>query len=229
MKILPVVLLAATVLASTQCTQKAPDKSLASSNQPAMVETPPADLAQYHRATFAAGCFWCEEAVFESIKGVAEVISGYSGGQEANPTYEQVGSGDTGHAESVEVYYDSSQVDYPTLLRVFLASEDPTQVNGQGPDWGTQYRSIIFYRNDTERQQAGQALSALQQSGKYNKPIVVQVVPFQRFWPAEDYHQNYVQNHPQNGYVLQESLPRLRRTQQQVPELLKPERTIIGQ
>ncbi|MBL7806107.1 MAG: peptide-methionine (S)-S-oxide reductase MsrA [Saprospiraceae bacterium] len=182
---------------------------------------PPADLSTYHRATFAGGCFWCEEAIFERITGVAEVISGYSGGSEPNPSYEQVGSGATGHAEAFEVYYDSSKIDYPSLLRVFLASIDPTQVNGQGPDRGMQYRSIVFYNNETERGIADQALSNLAQSGKYTRPIVVQLIPFQKFWPAEDYHQNYVQHHPENPYVQHESLPRMKRTLQQVPELVK--------
>ncbi len=199
------------------CTAE-PSKPAATS---APADAPPADLSGYHRATFAGGCFWCEEGVFESIKGIAEVISGYSGGSEPNPSYEQVGSGATGHAESIEIYYDSSQVDFPTLVKVYLASIDPTQVNGQGPDHGAQYRSIIFYRNETERQQAGKALSDLVQSGKYQTPIVVQVIPFQKFWPAEDYHQNYVLYHPENPYVQHESLPRKKRTLEQVPELVK--------
>lgn len=186
------------------------------------------NLSQYSRATFAAGCFWCEEAVFESIQGVAEVVSGYAGGSERNPTYEEVGAGKTGHAEAVEVYYDSTVVDYPTLLRVFFASQDPTQVNGQGPDRGTQYRSIAFYRNPTEKRSIEQAIAALSTSGKYSKPIVTQVVPFTEFWPAEGYHQDYVQHHPNNSYVQHESIPRLRRTQEQVRELVKPERSVLG-
>src|SRR5215831_3352947 len=128
------------------------------------------DLSKYKQATFAAGCFWCEEAVFESVKGVQEVISGYAGGQAKNPTYEQVETGTTGHAESVNVYYDSTVIDYPTLLKVYFASEDPIQVNGQGPDIGTQYRSIIFYRNDTEKKLAEDYIAMLNKSGKYSSP-----------------------------------------------------------
>lgn len=188
---------------------------------------PATDVSQYSRATFAAGCFWCEEAVFESIRGVAEVVSGYAGGSEKNPTYEEVGGGRTGHAESVEVYYDSSAVDYPTLVRVFFASQDPTQVNGQGPDRGTQYRSIAFYRNAAEKEILQRAIAALNKSGKYSEPVATQVVLFTEFWPAEEYHQDYVQHHPDNPYVQRESIPRLRRTQAQVRDLVKPERSVL--
>jgi peptide-methionine (S)-S-oxide reductase len=187
-----------------------------------------ADLAKYKKATFAAGCFWCEEGVFESVKGVSEVISGYAGGDKQNPTYEEVGSGSTGHAESVEIYYDSAVVDYKSLLRVFFASQDPTQVNGQGPDWGTQYRSIVFYRNEKEKQLTEQYISELNASGKYSKPIATQVVPYKKFWQAEDYHQNYIDHHPENPYVQHESIPRLIKTQKQVPDLIRPEKSRIG-
>lgn len=221
-------LLVAAAVLFTQCTTgKYDDRK---QNKTATSETGknmPADLSGYSKATFAAGCFWCEEAVFESINGVAEVVSGYSGGHQKNPTYEEVGTGSTGHAEAVEVYYDSTVVSFNTLLKVYFASEDPTQRNGQGPDIGTQYRSIIFYRNASEKQQAGQYIAALTESGKYSKPIVVEIAAFTRFWPAEDYHQDYVKHHPENPYVQHESIPRLRRTQQQIPELLKPERSLL--
>lgn len=178
------------------------------------------------KATFAAGCFWCEEAVFESVKGVKEVISGYAGGNEENPTYEQVGSGATGHAEAIEVYYDSALVSFPSLLKVFFASQDPTQVNGQGPDNGKQYRSIAFYRNAAEKQLIEGYIGQLTKSGKYAKPIAAQVVPYTKFWQAEDYHQNYVQHNPNERYVQMESIPRLRRTQKAVPELIKPDKMV---
>ncbi|MEO5569638.1 MAG: bifunctional methionine sulfoxide reductase B/A protein [Bacteroidia bacterium] len=185
------------------------------------------NLSSYNKATFAAGCFWCEETVFESVKGVAEVISGYSGGAKKNPTYEEVGSGTTGHAESIEIYYDSTKVSYQTLLKVFFASQDPTQVNGQGPDKGTQYRSIAFYRNPNEKQLIENYINELNKSGKYKKPIATQVIPYKEFWKAEDYHQNYIQHHPEDGYVKHESIPRIKRTQKQFPELYKPERLLI--
>ncbi len=182
-----------------------------------------AELSKYSEAAFAGGCFWCEEAIFESVKGVKEVISGYSGGTEQNPTYEEVGSGNTGHAESVNVYYDSSEVSYATLLKIYFASEDPTQVNGQGPDEGTQYRSIVFYRNDSEKSAAENYIKELNASKKFNEPIAAQVVPFVKFWDAEDYHQNYIVNNPNVPYVRMESIPRIRKFQKQFPELIKPD------
>jgi peptide methionine sulfoxide reductase msrA/msrB len=172
-------------------------------------------------ATFAGGCFWCEEAVFESIKGVREVVSGYSGGKEKKPTYEGVGSGSTGHAESFQVFYDPSKVSFADLVRVFYASIDVTQVNGQGPDHGTQYRSIAFYNNESEKKIISDFQENLTKSGKYSKPIAVQIVAFEKFWDAEGYHQNYVQLHPENPYVQHESLPRKKRTLEQVKELVK--------
>lgn len=173
------------------------------------------------KATFGAGCFWCEEAVFESIKGVKEVYSGYAGGTKKNPTYEEVCSGKTGHAESFEVYYDSTQVSYQSLLRVFFASQDPTQVDAQGPDKGNQYRSILFYRSESEKKQATEYIANLTKTGGYTKPIATQVVPFTVFWTAEAYHQNYVANHPENPYVQGESIPRMKRTLAQVKDLIK--------
>lgn len=178
------------------------------------------------KATFAAGCFWCEEAVFESVKGVKEVVSGYAGGTEENPTYEQVGSGATSHAESIEIYYDSSQITFPSLLKVFFASQDPTQVNGQGPDKGKQYRTIAFYRNENEKKMIEDYIQQLTKSGKYDKPIAAQVVAFTKFWQAEGYHQDYVKHNPDERYVQMESIPRLRRTQKAVPELIKPEKML---
>lgn len=178
-------------------------------------------LARLSQATFASGCFWCVEAVFESVKGVEEVESGYAGGTSANPTYEQVGAGKNNHAEAINVYYDPSIVSYQTLLKVFFASQDPTQVNGQGPDRGKQYRSIIFYKNAKEKGETEQYIKQLTASGKFNKPIAAEVVPFVKFWMGEDYHQDYVYQHPENPYVQHESIPRIRRFQKQFPGLIK--------
>jgi len=211
-----------------QCTSNNVDSSKAvQSAALQVVKKEKVDLTKYSKATFAAGCFWCEEAVFESVKGVKEVISGYAGGQKKKPTYEEVGTGSTGHAESIEVYYDSTVVSFPTLLRVYFASLDPTQVNGQGPDHGNQYRSIIFYRNPKEKELADNYIATLTKSGKYKKPIVVQVVAYDVFWPAEGYHQDYVPNNPGNPYVQGESIPRLRRTQEQIKDLVKPDHLIV--
>lgn len=184
----------------------------------------PASAPKLSTATFAAGCFWCEEAVFESVIGVKEVVSGYSGGKERNPTYEQVGGGRTTHAEAIQVSYDPALVQFEDLVTVFFASQDPTQVNGQGPDNGAQYRSIAFYRNEAEKTTIEKAIAAL--SKQYTKPIAAQVIPFEKFWDAEAYHQNYVVNHPENPYVQNESIPRLMRTQKQVKNLIKKDKLI---
>ncbi|MEP7195531.1 MAG: bifunctional methionine sulfoxide reductase B/A protein [Saprospiraceae bacterium] len=173
------------------------------------------------KATFAAGCFWCEEELFEQLDGVKEVISGYSGGTKLDPSYEEVGSGTTGHAESFEISYDPKIIKYSDLLKVYIASMDPTQVNGQGPDHGSQYRSIIFYRNTEEKTMAENYLKELSNSGKYSKPLSIEIVSYSKFWNAEDYHQDYIKHHPENSYVQHESLPRIKRAKERVPEYFK--------
>jgi peptide-methionine (S)-S-oxide reductase len=177
------------------------------------------DLSKYSQATFASGCFWCVEAVFESVKGVEEAVSGYAGGKEQNPTYEKVGTNRTGHAEAVQVYYDPKVVSYATLLKVYFASQDPTQVNGQGPDNGASYRSIIFYHSAAEKKQAENYIAEIQK--KHKKPIAAKLMPFEKFWIGEEYHQDYVNRNPNVGYVRSESIPRIRRFQKQYPELIK--------
>ena len=181
------------------------------------------DLSKYSKAYFAAGCFWHEEALFESVKGVKEAVSGYAGGTASNPTYEMVETGNTGHAESVEVYYDPSQISYETLLKVFFGGQNPTQVNGQGPDRGTQYRSIAFYTNDTEKKDIDNYVQQMNASHKYNAPIAAQVMPLTKFWKAEDYHQNYIANNPDGGYVQNVSIPEIQEFQKQYPQLIKPD------
>ncbi len=172
-------------------------------------------------ATFAGGCFWCEEGVFESLKGVKDVISGYSGGRTKNPSYEEVGTGRTGHAEAFEFQYDPKIISYESLLKVFVASIDPTQVNGQGPDHGTQYRSIIFYRTNEEKTLTENYINELNKSSQFKKPIAIEVIKFEKFWKAEDYHQNYIKLHPENPYVQHESIPRIKRTRERVQEFFK--------
>lgn len=181
------------------------------------------DLSRLQIATFASGCFWCVEGVYESVIGVEEAMSGYSGGETQNPTYRQVGSGSTGHAEAVQVYYDSTLISYADLIKVYFASQDITQVNGQGPDIGSQYRSIIFYSNDQERQIAQNAINELNASGTLDSPVAAELIPFEKFWPAEDYHQNYIKLHPNETYVVYESIPRIKRFQKQLPDLIKPD------
>ena len=171
------------------------------------------------RAYFASGCFWCVEAIYESVKGVEESISGYSGGHTKNPTYEASNTGRTGHAEAVEVIYDPNLVSFSTLVDVYFASQNPTQVNGQGPDRGSQYRSILFYQNDEQKQIIESKKELL--SKKLNAKIAAEVYPFQKFWVAEDYHQNYERLHPNNSYIQGVSIPRLNRFKQIMPEVLK--------
>ena len=171
-------------------------------------------------AYFASGCFWCVEAVFESVIGVGDVVSGYSGGKSSDAKYELVSAGKTDHTESVAVYYDSTKIDYPTLFKVFFGSHDPTTLNQQGPDRGRQYRSSIFYRNNKEKEMAEKYVQELLNKKVYSK-ITTEIVPFQAFYPAEDYHQNYERNHPNNSYVKNVSVPRLNKFKEKFPELLK--------
>lgn len=185
-------------------------------------KTTKADLSKYSHAAFAAGCFWHEEALFESIKGVKEALSGYAGGTTKNPDYEMVETGNTGHAESVMVYYDSSQISFQTLLKVYFAGQDPTSVNGQSPDFGTQYRSIAFYNNTTEKTQIENYIKQLQATKKYDAPITVQVMPLTKFWTAEKYHQDYIEKNPGSMYVQQVSIPEIKQFQKEYPQLIKP-------
>jgi peptide-methionine (S)-S-oxide reductase len=172
------------------------------------------------RAYFASGCFWCVEAIYESIKGVEESISGYSGGYTKNPDYPSSNTGKTGHAEAVEVIYDPKIISFSQLVDAYFASQNPTQINGQGPDHGSQYRSIIFYQNKEQKQIILKKKEAL--SRKLNAKIAAEVYPFQKFWVAEDYHQNYERLHPNQGYIKNVSVPRLKRFKAKFPkELLK--------
>jgi peptide-methionine (S)-S-oxide reductase len=158
-------------------------------------------------ADFSEGCFWHAEIVFQSLVGVRDAVSGYAGGTDRHPDYEKVCSGTTGHAETVQVYYDPSKISYATLVKAFFASMDPTELNRQGPDEGTQYRSIAFYRNDQEKKIIEDEITRLAASKKYSGKIVTQVLPFSAFYHAEAYHQEYIKNHPENPYVEHVSIP----------------------
>ena len=182
----------------------------------------PADEPGLAVATFAGGCFWCTEEVFEEVRGVRAVVSGYSGGPEAAPTYEQVGRGETGHAEAIEVHYDPKQVTFVTLVDVFFrAAHDPTTPNRQGPDAGAQYRSVAFYRTAAEKQTIDDAIARVNASRQYASPVVTQVVAFERFWPAEGYHQGYYRLHPESEYVQRVSTPKVEAFRRKFPKLLK--------
>ncbi len=172
-------------------------------------------------AYFASGCFWCVEAVFQSVKGVKDAISGYSAGEIKNPTYPQVSRAETKHAEAVKIIYDPSQIDFKTLVKVFFGSHDPTTLNRQGPDRGPQYRSVAFYENEKEKKIIEDYINELREAKTYSAPIVTEVVAFDIFWDAEDYHQEYERLHPNHPYIQSVSIPRLKAFQEKFPELLK--------
>jgi peptide-methionine (S)-S-oxide reductase len=159
-------------------------------------------------AVFAEGCFWCSEHVFEAVVGVEEVTSGYTGGTTKNPSYEQVGSGRTGHAEAILVVYDPKIISFSQLVDVFFSSQDPTTPNQQGPDRGSAYRSIAFYKNEVEKNIIQNKIKELTKNKVFSDPIVTEVLPVTDFYAAEDYHQNYVKQHPNNPYVVNVSIPR---------------------
>ena len=158
-------------------------------------------------ATFAEGCFWHTEIVFQSLAGVRDAVSGYAGGQTINPSYDEVTVGNTGHAESVQVYYDPSIITFTTLVSAFFASHDPTTLNRQGNDVGAHYRSIAFYRTETEKQIIESVINRLTNNKKYGSPIVTEVIPLRKFYEAEDYHQEYISHNPGNPYVQKVSIP----------------------
>jgi peptide-methionine (S)-S-oxide reductase len=158
-------------------------------------------------AYFAEGCFWHAEIIFQSLAGVRDAVSGYAGGTAANPSYEAVCTGQTGHAETVQVIYDPAKISYSTLVAAFFASMDPTELNRQGPDEGTQYRSIAFYQNEKEKQIIETEITRLTNSKKFSGKIVTEVIPFTKFYEAEAYHQEYIKNHPGNPYVAHVSIP----------------------
>lgn len=186
----------------------------------AAVDETRAPSARKELAFFAGGCFWGVQAVFQHVKGVIKVTSGYSGGNVKNPDYEEVSSGTTGHAESVEVLYDGSQVTYGDLLRIFFSvAHDPTELNRQGPDEGTQYRSVIFYTTDEQKHIAQAYIAQLDQGKVFPKPIVTQVVALSAFYNAEDYHQNYATLHPDNPYILYNDAPKVTNLKKEFPQL----------
>lgn len=176
------------------------------------------DLDSLQTAYFASGCFWCVEAVFESVEGVEEAVSGYAGGSAEDANYKDVSRGITDHAESVKVYYDSSVVSYETLVEVFFASHDPSTLNQQGPDRGRQYRSEIFYQNEEEKKLANAAISTLRKKGK---TVTTLVSELEAFYDAEDYHQDYERLNPNQPYVRSVSVPRLNAFKAKMPEVLK--------
>ncbi len=180
-------------------------------------------LEGYAQAVFAGGCFWCTEAAFHRIKGVQDVISGYSGGHKAYPTYYGVGAGKTGHAEAIMIYYDPKQINYETLLDVLFVAHDPTTLNKQGPDIGEAYRSAIYFQSAEEQQIIDAKIKAINNSNMYDAKIVTEVAPYKEFWVAEEYHQNFYELNPNHGYVAKVSRPKVKKVVKAFPDLIKLE------
>lgn len=206
------------LLATTACNAKA-NPAAAAVPAPA-VDAARASAPGQQTTVFSGGCFWGVQAVFQHVKGVITATSGYSGGKAKTAEYELVSTGETGHAESVQIVYDPSQITYGELLRVFFSvAHDPTQLNRQGPDEGTQYRSAIFYANDEQKRIAQAYIAQLDQAKVFHGPIVTQVAPFQAFYPAEAYHQNYAALHPNQPYIVFNDAPKVAHLRQLFPDL----------
>lgn len=171
--------------------------------------------------TFGSGCFWCTEAIFERVKGVSSVISGYSGGTVPDPTYEQVCTGKTGHAEVIQIKYDSSVISFDELLEIFWKTHDPTTLNRQGADIGTQYRSVIFYHDEEQKQKAEKYKTELNNAGIWNDPIITEISPLKKFYAAEKYHQNYYEQNPNQGYCAFVIMPKLDKFEKVFKDKLK--------
>lgn len=184
------------------------------------IDAPLAKTKGVQTAVFAGGCFWGVEGVFEHVKGVTQVVAGYSGGSVDKPSYEQVSSGTTGHAESVRVSYDPSRISFGQLLKVFFSvAHDPTELNRQGPDTGTQYRSAIFFANDEQKRVADAYIAQLQAARTFPRPIVTQVAPLKAFYAAEAYHQHYLELNPNQPYIVINDLPKIANLKRQFPAL----------
>ena len=195
--------------------------SLALLADPAASDAGEATPTSFATAVLAGGCFWCVEAVFKEFEGVVDAVSGYAGGAEETANYQAVCSGTTGHAEAVQIVYDPARISFETLLQIHFATHDPTTLNRQGADVGTQYRSAIFYSNETERQAAQAFMEQLGQSGALGKPIVTTLEPLVRFYPAETYHQNYACTNPNQGYVQAVAIPKVQKARQRFAHALK--------
>ncbi len=202
------------------CQQIEPKKNKTNNNNITPVEVASSD--GFKRAYFASGCFWCVEAIYESLNGVEESISGYSGGHTKNPTYESSNTGKTGHAEAVEIIYNPNIISFKLLVDVYFGSQNISQVNGQGNDRGSQYRSIIFYQNTEEKNIIANKIKALHKENPDRK-VAAEVMPFQKFWIAEKYHQDYERLHPNNSYIQNVSDTKVKKISKQISRIIKRE------
>lgn len=197
-----------------------PDPSAKAAEMAKLPQTQPGQEV----ATFAGGCFWCTEGVFERLEGVDQVVSGYSGGSAGSADYKQVSTGKTGHAEAIQVYYNPLVISFEELLEIFfLVAHDPTQLNRQGADVGTQYRSAVFYHDEVQQQKTLKMIARLEGEGKVKGKIVTEVVPFRAFYPAEEYHQNYLPANPNSPYIQNVAMPKVEKLEDKYSERLKPE------
>ncbi len=195
----------------SDATKADPSKTDDSKGDPKKADAKKAGPPRTETATFGGGCFWCTEAVFERVPGVKSVVSGYSGGLVPNPTYQMVGSGETGHAEVVQIEFDPDKVSFEDLLHVFFKTHDPTTPNAQGPDFGTQYRSIILFHSEDQRKAALKVNQEMKAKRTFRSPVVTELVPFVAFYPAEMYHQDYFRNHPYEDYSQAFIVPKVRK------------------
>ena len=186
--------------------------------QPFMAQEKPENM---EIATLGGGCFWCTEAIFKELKGVNSVTSGYSGGDLVNPSYKDICTGKTGHAEVIEIEFDADLISFTELLEVFFSTHDPTTLNRQGADVGTQYRSVIFYRNTKQKEIAEQVINQLNKENIFEKPVITELSPWKNFYPAEDYHQDYFENNRQQGYCQFVIVPKLTKFRKIFSEKLK--------
>jgi peptide-methionine (S)-S-oxide reductase len=205
------------ILALNGCDKKDTNAQSEKSNEKGILM----NETRLEKATFGSGCFWCTEAIFENLEGVHTVVSGYAGGHVPNPTYEEVCTGTTGHAEVTQITYDSSIISYDELLEVFWKTHDPTTLNRQGNDVGPQYRSVIFYHNDEQKELAEKYKAELDKSGAWDKPIVTEISPLTNYFPAENYHQDYYNNNPNQGYCAFVIAPKLEKFKKVFKDKLK--------
>jgi methionine-S-sulfoxide reductase len=216
---LAAVIMGAQLMASMNPARSASPEEVAAATENS--KKPDASAGKLEEATFGTGCFWCSEAVFSELKGVESAVSGFSGGRVPDPTYEQVCTGMTGHAEVVHVTYDPKVITYPELLEAFWQIHDPTTLNRQGADVGTQYRSVIFYHNEEQHKQAEHFKKKLDESGAFDQPIVTEITEFKKFYPADEHHQNYYALNPRAGYCQAVIKPKVEKFRKVFHEKLK--------
>lgn len=214
---------AISIFSLTSCAEHKTQQSMTDDR---IISSAKSDIANNDTATFGTGCFWCTEAIFQRLKGVVKVISGYSGGHVENPSYEQVCSGKTGHAEACQIIYDPSKISYDELLEVFWKTHDPTTLNRQGNDVGTQYRSVIFYHTDEQKQKAEQYKEELNKSGAWDKPVVTAIEPYVNFYSAENYHQDYYNSNLGQMYCRFVIRPKLEKFEKVFKDRLKKEEAL---